>query len=156
MSKAALAVIAVALLMAVGTGKAAQRPRLERDCERQSPRMQSLRSAMDEPSCGGTWLTVRRLGGQIRKLDWECQTSQRLIKREFYFGRGRPELFIETTYMLLDSSGETLRRPRFESRRRYWLHDRSAGRAGVKLRSELRAHGAYLVGYFSAHKADFR
>jgi hypothetical protein len=94
-------------------------------------------------------------GKEIRKLEWDVESSQRFIRREFYFSRGKAQLVIETSHWKLDESGERLSQPRHEYTRRYWLDDRGAGRNRVKIRRELREHSNDLLKDFRSRKAEF-
>lgn len=155
MNGMAVGIASVLLLTAIGITAGGQ-SRLETDHDRQSSHMRVLEGPTDEPSCGGgAWLKVWSLGKEVRKMEWSTESSQRFISREFYFSRGKVQLVIETTHGKLDDSGNELREPRLEHKRRYWLHDRSAGPAGVLIRRELRQHASSLIQYYSAHKREF-
>ncbi len=143
-------------LLFVCTGVALSgQSRLETDHARQISEMRVVEGATDEPSCGGTWLKVWTLGKEIRKMTWAIETSQRYIDREFYFSRGKVQLVIETSYWKLNDSGDRLKEPKFEYRRRYWLHDRTAGPAGVQIRSDLQQHADYLIKFFNGNRGSF-
>ena len=129
--------------------------RLESDFAAQKPRLQVLEGSTDEPSCSGTWLTVYTSGPQVRKLEWEMIGSQKILKRDFYFSQGRPELVVERTYLVLDNRGERVARPRLESVRRIWLTDSKAGPKAKADQRELRRQAAYLTKYFRTHPKEF-
>jgi len=94
-------------------------------------------------------------GGEIRKMEWEVETSRRFVRRDFYFSRGKGQLVIETSYWLLDASAEHLKKPKFEYSRRYWLNDRSAGKQGTQTRREMQEHAQELAKDFAPNKAKF-
>jgi len=146
--------IVVVGMSAVGIAFASQ-SRLETDFAKQRTMLACHEGATDEESCGGTWLKVYLAGDEIRKMEWDVETSTRLIRREFYFSRGRPQLVIETSYWKLDSSAERLKTPRHEYTRRYWLDDRTAGAKGIQVRLELQEHAASLVKEFRANRAKY-
>lgn len=148
------AVMTVVGLAAVGVVCAGQ-CRLEIDFSRQQAKLASYEGATDEESCGGTWLKVYQAGGETRKMEWDVETSTRLIRREFYLSRGKPQLVIETSHLKWDSSGERLKTPRHEYTRRYWRDDRTAGAKGIQVRRELRGHAASLVKEFRTNRAKF-
>ena len=125
--------------------------RLESDFAAQKPRLLALEGSTDEPCCSGTWLTVYSSGKQVRKLEWEMNGCLVIIKRDYYFSHGRPELVIERTYWALDTRGERLARPLLDSVRRIWLTD-SKAKADQR---ELRQHAAYLTKYLRTHPKEF-
>ncbi len=150
-----IAAVTAIILLATACLSVQGQSRLEADYENQLGEMRVLLRATDEPSCGGTWLKVWLVGHEIRKMDWAIETSQGHIDREFYFSRGKPQLVIETGYRNYDNSGKKLYQPKQEYIHRYWLHDRSAGPKGIRVRRTLRKHADSLTKYFSNHKAKF-
>ncbi len=150
--------IAIAL-MAVGlTGietAAAGQSRLETEFARQAPLLTTYEGPTREESCGGTWLRVSMSGSEIRKLVWGVEMSQRSIRREFYLSRGSPQLVIETSWWKLDDNAYPLKTPRLEYARRYWLRDRSAGRAGMPVRTEMLEHAESLIKEFHASRSEY-
>ena len=111
-------VLAVVFLATASVGVSAQ-SRLEKDFKRQRSTMRVLIGGTDEPSCSGTMLVIWSAGKEKRKMEWTIWTSQRIITREFYFSRGKPELVIETSDGLRDDRGKWLKTPRREYRRRF-------------------------------------
>jgi hypothetical protein len=150
-----MAAMAMAVLLAGGPAAGAE-SRLERDYQNQYADMRLYGGETDEPSCGGTYLKVFAFGDEVRFMEWNCTTSQRIISRAIYFSRGKAQLVIETSYWRRDKFGRELTQVgRPEYIRRYWLADRTAGPAGDKLRGELRTHASYLLREFRTHRTEW-
>jgi hypothetical protein len=125
---------------------------LETQFARQRSHLTCYEGPTDEPSCGGTWLKVYTRGKSIQKLEWENEMSQRLIRREFYFQRGKLRLVIERSYFLLDDEAYRLAKPRCEYCRRVWISpDSKANRS----RRALVREANYLLRQYRTHRAQF-
>jgi hypothetical protein len=115
---------------------------LETQFARQRSHLTCYEGPTDEPSCGGTWLKVYTRGKSI----------QRLIRREFYFQRGKLRLVIERSYFLLDDEAYRLAKPRCEYCRRVWISpDSKANRS----RRALVREANYLLRQYRTHRAQF-
>lgn len=146
-------IVAAAVILFTVTGVfASDQSRLEADFRQQESHMRVLVGQTDEPSCGGTCLKVWLSGKEMRKMDWAIETSQRFIEREFYFVRGKPHLVIETGHRKYDNKGNKLKKPSLEYKKRYWLHDKSAGPTGARIRNELQEHADNLIREFKTHR----
>ena len=146
---------AICLCLTAAEIWAAAQSRLETDFAEQQAALTCFEGETDEGACGGTWLQVYLAGTEIRKLQWDVVTSMRVVRREFYYSRGKAALVIETSWFRYDDSGELLEEPTLQYVRRYWLRDGTAGPSGVQVRRELRAHALFLEAEFREHKDRF-
>src|SRR5688572_29008402 len=108
--------IALALALALIS---CARPSLEAKFAAERPHYRTLAGVTDEPSCGGTGLTVYLAGNDVRKLAYSVETSQRVIHRNYYLRARQPLVVVETSHFLLDQQGKRLPAPRLEAVNRY-------------------------------------
>ncbi len=106
----------------------------------------------DEPCCGGSvGLTVYIRDGQVHKLIWEAESSQRFLRTEYRFKAGRLFRLVERSWRKYDDRGECLARPRQE-RSRHLTIGESTRSPRV---SESIAQANYLIKYFDEHRNEF-
>lgn len=127
---------------------------VEAEFAAQRVRYVTVAGTTDEPSCGGTGLTVFLEGSEIRKLAYSIETSQRIIQRDYYFRGIQLVLVVESRYFLRDDQGERLPKARLEGVTRYVL-DGSVAILPEK-KEEFDEHSRYLVTYFREHRDGFK
>jgi hypothetical protein len=144
---------ALSLALAFALTGCAERS-LEAKFAAQRAHYRRLAGVTDEPSCGGTGVTIFLAGNDVRKVAYSVETSQRLIQRDYYLRDRQPVLVVETSHFLLDQQAERLREPRLEAVNRYSFGEPAA--IPAHKRKEFQAHVRYLLTYFRDHPDDFK
>jgi hypothetical protein len=99
-------------------------------------------------------LSVYLKDQRVRHLDWTGETSNQIIRRQYYFEGPAPRLVAETVHGKFDSRAEPLSRPRLLSTKRYRLDRLDDSRADNR-QKELRDHAKFLVDDFYKHRKQF-
>jgi hypothetical protein len=156
MNRIAAGVTPVILLVATAAAVGSQ-SRLETDFDRHYNNMGFLCLKYSDPIEIDETVYAYTVGGAIRKIEWvRGRGTAHHMTRDIYFSGGKPQLVIERRFQNLDKSGNALRVAKLEYTRRYWLHDRTAGDAGLKTRQELKGQAESLASDVLAHKSDWR
>jgi hypothetical protein len=131
---------AVLILLGMTGIVSARESRVERDFLLQKKMLTQEWKDTGEEACRFCGMQIYCAGKELRKIEWEMGMSNRLVKRDYYFSRGKAVLAIERSYDVFDDRGDELKVPRFDYMRRVWLSDKRGSRKTRAMRQELREH----------------